>query len=136
MIVSAVNNILSLFLIIWLHDTYGLKSGMLGMVGGYLLNFVFLTWYMKRKKATGILPFARPGLTMQTKKNLLFLQGSNIFPYLRNYVSVYLLSGLPSGTVSSYNFGQQLSSIPESMVVNQFGSVAGIKMNESYCAGT
>ena len=131
MVVSMVNNILSLVLIIWLHNKYGIKSGIIGMIGGYLLNFIFLAWYMKRKLHWNF-GFARPGLTRLTKRNLLFLQGSNIFPYLRSYISVFLLSGLPVGTVASYNFGQQLASIPESMLLNQFGSVTGIKMNELY----
>ena len=129
MVVSMVNNILSLVLIIWLHNKYGIKSGILGMIGGYLLNFIFLTWYMKRKLHWNF-GFARPGLTRQTKRNLFFVQFSNIFLYLRNYISVYLLSGLPAGTVASYNYGQQLASIPDSIVFSQVGAVSGIKMNE------
>jgi putative peptidoglycan lipid II flippase len=131
MLVSVANNILSFVMIIVLHKQYGLKAGMLGMIGGYFLNMCFLAYYMKRKLQWSF-SLKRTPITKSLKRNLLFLQASNIFLYLRNYANVYLLSGLPAGTVTSYNYGQQLSSIPESMVTTQFGSVAGIKMSELY----
>ena len=45
-------------------------------------------------------------------------------------MTVLLLSGLGTGIITSLNYGQQISLIPEMLIVTQVIAVAGIKFNE------
>lgn len=65
-------------------------------------------------------------------KNIAFAQAGNITSSLSAYAPLYLLSGFGNGIITSLNFAQQISSLPTTLITNQFSAVAGIKFNESY----
>jgi peptidoglycan biosynthesis protein MviN/MurJ (putative lipid II flippase) len=55
----------------------------------------------------------------------------NLIPIsLRTYITFYLLSGLGAGVITSLNYGQQISFIPEMLLTTQIIAVTGIKFNE------
>ncbi|MBK6634356.1 MAG: hypothetical protein IPG38_08595 [Chitinophagaceae bacterium] len=57
----------------------------------------------------------------------------NILPvWVRNYVTLFLLTGLGEGIVSSVNLAQQAAGIIDTLIIAQVLSVAGIKFNELY----
>ena len=57
----------------------------------------------------------------------------NILPiWIRNTIALYLLSGLGNGIITAVNLGQQVSAIPELLIISQLISVASIKFNDLY----
>ena len=55
----------------------------------------------------------------------------NLLPVsLRSYITIFMLSGLGAGIITSYNYGSQIALIPEIMIVTQIMAVMNIKYNE------
>lgn len=134
MIVSAINNLFAITLLVILHKKLGIISVLYGLLAGYLLNLYILIHYM-RKSLRWKFKVVRYKLNTQIKKNLLFSQIGSVCSFLFNYVSLYLLSGLGTGVISSVNYGQRLAALPTQFITTQFSAVSGIKMNEEYAGG-
>lgn len=125
---SLLNSILCILLTVSLHKSLGINGTMIGLAAGYTLNFSLLVIILKRK-----MHWRFSEVTWMKNKivwqNIALMQ-VNILPlWIRNYIGLYLLSGLP-GVVTSLNLGQQLSSVPEILLTSQLLTVAGIKFNE------
>jgi peptidoglycan biosynthesis protein MviN/MurJ (putative lipid II flippase) len=125
---SLLNSILCILLTVTLHKQLGINGTMIGLAAGYLLNFLLLVLVLKVKLNWDFFHVKK----MRNKivwQNIGLMQ-INILPlWLRNYIGLYLLSGLP-GVVTSLNLGQQLSAVPELLLTSQLLTVAGIKFNE------
>jgi putative peptidoglycan lipid II flippase len=129
MIVSVVNSIISITVLILLKDKLSITSAVIALTIGYTVNFVWLVITLRRKLEWNFMG------KRKTPSRKLFgnigLMQINILPItLRSYLIVLLLSGIGAGVITSLNYGQQLSNIPEMLILTQIVAVVGIKFNE------
>ena len=131
MIAGIINGIFSIVFIVLFHGLLDVSSLLVGLLLAYTLNFILLVSLMT-KKLNWNFRFHRVEIEKRIWKNIAFAQAGNITSSLSAYAPLYLLSGFGSGIITSLNFAQQISSLPTTLITNQFSAVAGIKFNESY----
>jgi len=133
MIAGIINGIFSIVFIVLFHKVFDVSSLLIGLLLSYTLNFILLISLMK-KRLDWSFGFHRLKIEKRIWKNIAFAQAGNITSSLSSYAPLYLLSGFGNGIITSLNFAQQISSLPTTLITNQFSAVAGIKFNESYAA--
>jgi putative peptidoglycan lipid II flippase len=131
MIAGIINGLFSIVFVILFHRTLDVLSLLAGLLLSYSLNFLLLVWLM-RKRLNWNFRFHRMNIGKRIWNNVLFAQAGNITSSLSSYAPLYLLSSFSGGIITSLNFAQQISSLPTTLITNQFSAVAGIKFNESY----
>lgn len=129
MIASSINSLLSLFFVILFHSVLDVRSILLGITLGYVLNLCIL-FNILHFKLHWIFSFNRIRLQKRVFRNIFYAQAGNIFSLLSAYVPLYLLSGFKGGIITALNYGKNLSDIPNQMITSQFSVVSGIKFNE------
>ncbi len=131
MIAGIINGIFSIIFIVLFHGMLDVSSLLVGLLLSYTLNFILLFSLMKKKLHWNF-SFRRLKIEKRIWKNIAFAQAGSITSSLSAYAPLYLLSGFGNGIITSLNFAQQISSLPTTLITNQFSAVAGIKFNESY----
>lgn len=128
---SLVTSVFSIVITIFFHRQLGIAGTLAAVAVSYSINFLFLLALMKLrlKWKFSRFKFVRH---KQIWGNIGLMQ-LNILPvWLRNYVTLFLLTGLGEGIVSSVNLAQQVAGIIDTLIIAQVLSVAGIKFNELY----
>ena len=131
MIAGIINGVFSILFVFLFHSVLDILSLLTGLIISYVINFIILVILLK-KKLQWQFRFKRLHIDKRIWKNIAFAQAGNITTSLSSYAPLYLLSGFNTGIITSLNFAQQLSSIPTTLITNQFSSVSGIKFNELY----
>jgi peptidoglycan biosynthesis protein MviN/MurJ (putative lipid II flippase) len=131
MIAGIVNGLFSILFVVLFHRTLDVLSLLAGLLLSYSLNFLLLVSLMKKRLGWNF-RFRRVRVEKRIWKNIFFAQAGNITTSLSSYAPLYLLSSFNGGIITSLNFAQQISSLPTTLITNQFSSVAGIKFNELY----
>jgi putative peptidoglycan lipid II flippase len=128
---SLVTSILSITVTIFFYDQLGITGTLAAVAVSYVINFLLLLLVMKIK-----LHWQYRDVAVVKDKALwtnIGLMQLNILPvWLRNYITIFLLSGLGEGILASVNLAQQASGIIDTLIIAQVLSVAGIKFNELY----
>lgn len=134
MIAGIVNGLFSILFVTLFHKMLDVLSILTGLLLSYSLNFVLLVSLMRKRLNWNFrFHFAKVG--KRVWQNVFFAQAGNITSSLSSYAPLYLLSGFGNGIITSMNFALQISSMPTTLITNQFSAVAGIKFNESYADG-
>lgn len=128
MIVAMVNSIISIVLLFALKAYYGVTTAVIAFVTGSLVNMIWVTYYLRKHLHWNFFSVTTP--TKTNWRNILFTEINLIPVSFRSYVTVYMLSGLGAGIITSYNYGMQIALIPEIMIVSQVSAVLAIKYNE------
>jgi len=131
MVAGIINGVFSILFLFFFHSVLGIFSLLMGLIISYVINFIILVILMK-KKLQWQFRFQWLQIDKRIWKNIAFAQAGNITTSLSSYAPLYFLSGFSTGIITSLNFAQQLSSIPTTLITNQFSSVSGIKFNELY----
>ena len=124
-----VNSIFSILFTFVFHNKLGIFGTMLGIALGYFFNFLILIWVLKKyqKWNFAAVKFMRDKLVW---RNIGLMQ-VNILPvWIRNYFTIYFLTGMGVGVITSLNLAQMLSSLPEIFILTQVASIVGIKFSE------
>lgn len=126
-----INSVFTITFTVIFHNKMGVTGTLLGTAIGYVLNFIFLIYILKRTQHWN---FGNVKC-MKDKKvwgNIALMQ-INILPiWIRNAIALYLLSGLGNGIITAVNLGQQISAIPDLLITLQLVSIASIKFNDLY----
>lgn len=124
-----INSFFAIGLTVVFHKQLGITGTILGISLGYVINFILLWYILKRNQHWSFFKF----FWVKNKRlwrNIGLMQ-LNILPvWLRNYIVIYLLSGLGAGIITSVNLGQMLAMLPEVFILTQMASVVGIKFSE------
>lgn len=128
MIVAMVNSIVSIAMLFILKAYFGVTAAVIAFVTGSLINMAWVTWYLVKRLHWNFFTITTP--TRTNWRNILLMEINLIPVSFRSYVTVYMLSGLGAGIITSYNYGMQIALIPEIMVVSQVSAVLAIKYNE------
>ena len=128
---SFINSLLSIILTIIFHSKWGISGSVLGLLIGYITNFIILIITLKTKIQW---PFKEIKIVKDKNiwKNIFFMQINIVPVWLKNYIILLLISGMIAGTLSAYNLGNNIAIIPEVFVIAQILNVAGIKFSELY----
>jgi putative peptidoglycan lipid II flippase len=128
---SLISSLCSICITILFHQQLGIAGTLAAVVAAYGISFLFLLGIMKVK-----LHWQFGHITIIKNKafwvNIGLLQLNALPVWLRNYSTLFLLSGLGVGIVSSVNMAQQAAGIIDTLVIAQVLAVAGIKFNELY----
>ena len=128
-ILGLINSVFAITFTIIFHNKLGITGTMLGISIGYILNFVLLVFTLKKFQN-----WSFSNVTWMGKKKVwgnIGLMQVNILPiWIRNTIALYLLSGLGNGIITAVNLGQQVSAIPDILIIAQLISIASIKFNE------
>ena len=129
LIANGIAQLFALGSLIIFHGKFGIVSVLIGMVAGYLLNIALLLFFMYFKLHWHI-GFSAKHITKRVKKNLASVQLGNMATFAFNYGIIVVLSSLPIGIYSAYNYSMQILNVPNNFIVAQAAAVAGIKFNE------
>jgi len=124
-----VNSIFSIFFTVFFHHRLGISGTMLGITLGYLINFLILLSILKyyQKWNFAAVKFMKDKFVW---RNIGLMQ-VNILPvWIRSYFTLYFLTGMGVGVITSLNLAQMLSGLPEIFILTQVASVLGIKFSE------
>ena len=128
-ITKIINSTAALLFLVIFHKTLGVKSILLGLLLGYVINQVQLNIMLK--KNVGWKFFTR---LYKIKKNIwantIYSQLGTYAKAFTSFFGPYLLSGLNAGIISSLNYGQRTANVFNDTVTQQFSPVVGIKLNE------
>lgn len=128
---SVITSLSSISITIFFHERLGITGTLAAVAGSYAASFLFLLLLMKLRLQWKFSNF-EVIKNKQLWANIGLLQLNALPVWLRNYTSLFLLSGLGVGIVTSVNLAQQAASIVDTLVIAQVLSVAGIKFNELY----
>lgn len=124
-----VNSVFSILFTVFFHHTLGILGTLLGITLGYLFNFGLLIYFLKHYQKWNF----KAVRLMKDKivwKNIGLMQ-INILPvWVRSYFTLYFLTGMGVGIITSLNLAQMLSSLPEIFILTQVSSIVGIKFSE------
>lgn len=133
-ITGLITSVISILITVFFHHQLGITGTLFAVAISYGINFIFLIAVLKIRLRWR---FANIGF-MRDKVvwgNIALLQ-LNILPvWVRNYFTIFLLTGLGTGIISSVNLSQQAAAITETLIISQILSVAGVKFNELYSKG-
>jgi putative peptidoglycan lipid II flippase len=129
MVAAIINSALSLLFVVFFHSILDLRSIVLGVTIGYLLNIALLLSIMKHR-LHWLFTCKLVLLRKEVIRNVFYAQAGNISSVLVSYVPLYLLSGFNAGIITALNYGRDVSEIPNQMINSQFSVVSGIKFNE------
>lgn len=134
MLAGIINGLFSILFVLLFHNSLDILSLLAGLLLSYSLNFLLLIFLMLKNLSW---QFRIKWIKVENRilKNICFAQAGNITSSLSNYLPLYLLSGFNAGIITSLNYAQQVSSMPTTLITNQFSSVAGIKFNELRAEG-
>jgi putative peptidoglycan lipid II flippase len=129
MLTALVNSIISITVLVILRDSLSITGAAIAVLSGYIINFCWLFLYLRKELQWNF--FSKVQRPSGTVVRNIFLMELNILPVLlRNYITVFLLTGLGAGVMTAYNYGQQISLLPHALLATQIVTVAGIKFNE------
>jgi putative peptidoglycan lipid II flippase len=128
MIVAMINSIVSIALLFVLKAYYGVTAAVIAFIAGSLVNMIWVTYYLVKHLHWNFFRVTMPART--NWRNILLIEINLIPVSFRSYITIYMLSGLGAGIITSYNYGMQIALIPEIMVVSQVSAVLAIKYNE------
>lgn len=129
MIASVINSILSILFVILFHDILELRSIVLGITIGYLMNIALLLSIMFRQLHWNF-EYNSISLVKRVLHDIGYAQAGNLTSLLASYIPLYLLSGFNAGIITALNYGRNVSEIPNQIISSQFSVVSGIKFNE------
>ncbi|MBS1733526.1 MAG: hypothetical protein JST02_09535 [Bacteroidetes bacterium] len=129
LIANGIAQLFSLISLFLFHSKLGIAAAFIGMVIGYLLNIVLLLYFM-RTKLHWHSRVSVKHINARVKRNLVSVQLGNLATFAFNYGIIVVLSALPTGIYSAYNYCSQVLNIPNNFIVAQASAVAGIKFNE------
>lgn len=129
LIANGIAQLFALGSLVIFHGRFGIVSVLIGMVAGYVLNLALLLFFMYFKLHWHI-GFSARNITTRVKKNLVSVQLGNMATFAFNYGIIVVLSSLPTGIYSAYNYSMQVMNVPINFIVAQAAAVAGIKFNE------
>ena len=129
-IISAlINSVFSILFTIFFHERLGITGTLLGITLGYFINFLILLYTLRHYQKWNFL--AVKFLKDKTVWRNIGLMQVNILPvWLRNYLTIYFLTGMGTGIITSFNLAQTLAALPEVFLLAQVASVTGIKFSE------
>lgn len=129
LIANGIAQVCALGSLLIFHQRTGIASVLIGMAVGYLLNIILLLVFMKLKLHWHFNCSVK-GVTNRVKRNLVSVQLGNLATFAFNYGIIVVLSALPAGIYSAYNYSSQVLNVPNNFIVAQAAAVAGIKFNE------
>lgn len=129
MMASVINSILSILFVVFFHDILELRSIVLGITIGYMINIGLLLSIMKSQLQWCFI-FKSSAIGKKNKANIYYALAGNFTSVLSSYLPLYLLSGFNAGIITALNYAQSTSGIPNQILTNQFSIVSGIKFNE------
>lgn len=129
MIVGLINSTISIITLLIIRDTYSTVGALAALVVGNLINLIWIVRHFH--KNMGWRFFSGSSIPPRRVVHNIGMMQLNVLPItIRSLSTVYFVSGLGAGIITSLNYGQQLALIPELLVVTQILAVVGIKFNE------
>ncbi len=124
-----INSVFAILFTLVFHEKLGITGTLLGIALGYLVNFFILIFLLKKYQKWNFssVRFLRD---KRVWKNMGLMQ-VNILPvWIRSYFTIYFLTGMGAGIITSFSLAQMLAGLPEIFILTQVASVAGIKFSE------
>jgi hypothetical protein len=104
---------------------------LLYQIVSYLVSLLILLYYQSRE--LGFLKniiYSNWGFSRKQLLDIAKLQAGFISAFLQNYLMVILLGTIGVGLISSYNYSNQLLSIPGQFFLTYFSIIVGVKLND------
>lgn len=131
---SILNNLLVLTAVLLLGWRYGIVVAVWGQIAAYSIQIISLIYLAKRFLGWRF-SFVWITIPKYSLRNIVYAQAGNLMSLASSFIPLFLLSGMQSGIVTSLNYGQKTSDIPNQLITSQFSSVSGIKFNELHAVG-
>ncbi len=126
-----INNVTNIIIILFFHKILGVKSIILGLLAGNILQFIFLIYFFIRISGCRLWPVNFP-FDRKDIYYMLYSQGAYICSLFGGFLPLYTLSGYSAGVISAVGYGQKLMDIMTVILVIQFANIFAIKLNEQF----
>ncbi|MEP7254560.1 MAG: lipid II flippase MurJ [Ferruginibacter sp.] len=124
-----INSLFAILFTVVFQHRFGIVATMFGILVGYLINFLILVFVMRKKLKWDFFDI----VIMKDKRvwrNIGLIQ-VNILPvWIKNYLVIFLLTGLGAGVLTALNLAQNIALLPEVFFLTQVASIGGIKFSE------
>ncbi len=128
------NNLLVLSAVLLLGLQHGIIVALWAQIAAYSIQIISLI-YLAKRFLKWRFSFGWITIPKHNLRNILYAQAGNLMSFASSFIPLFLVSGLQSGIVTSLNYGQKTSDIPNQLITSQFSSVSGIKFNELHAKG-
>ncbi len=124
-----INSLFAILFTVAFQHRFGISVTLFGILVGYFVNFLILVYIMRKKLGWNFFD------TVVVKdyrvwKNIGLIQ-INVLPvWIKNYLVIFLLTGLGAGVLTALNLAQNIALLPEVFILSQVVSIAGIKFSE------
>jgi putative peptidoglycan lipid II flippase len=129
MISSSIQSVLVISFMFFFSKSLDINSILIAQNISYIINLIILVLVMRRSLGWNfdikIVPVKK-----NTWRNIAFAQCGNLATFFSSFFQYFTLSGLPMGTITTYNYSQRVSEVPNSLLTTQMSSIAGVKYNE------
>lgn len=134
MIVGLINSTISIITLGFIQERYSIAGALAALIAGNLVNLIWIIYHFHSK--LGWRFFQKSPFPPRRVFGNIFMMQLNVLPIsIRTLSTVYFLSGIGAGVITSLNYGQQLALIPELFLITQILTVVGIKFNELSAKG-
>lgn len=124
-----INSVSAILFTLFFNDTLGIGGTITGITIGYAVNFFLLISIMKKRLNWKF--FDVKIVKDKTVWKYIGLMQINILPiWVRSYFTIFFLTGMGAGVVTSFNLAQMMAVLPEIFFLSQVASVVGIKFSE------
>lgn len=131
---AVINNVFSVLFLLTFHKVLDVKSIVLGLSIGYLVNISLLLLIMKSQLRWRF-GVKRILFDQRLKRNIRYALLGNITSFFAGYAPFYVMSNFNPGVVTMFNYAKSLSEIPSQMITTQFSAVSAIRFNELAAKG-
>lgn len=128
-IAGLINSLFAILFTIVFQQKFGISATLFGVLLGYAINFLMLVWVMRKRLRWDFFD----AVMMKDKKvwkNIGLIQVNFLPVWIKNYLVIFLLTGLGAGVLTALNLAQNIALLPEVFILSQVISVAGIKFSE------
>jgi peptidoglycan biosynthesis protein MviN/MurJ (putative lipid II flippase) len=123
--------LITLLFLYFFSSQISVSKIILFQAGAYLLSIVLLVLVNSEELRFVNQIFNRKvSISRFHLKNMLKLQVGFLAAFFQNYTIILLLTGLGLGYISSYNYSNQILSIPGQFFLTYFSIIIGVKLNE------
>lgn len=131
MVLNAINSLIVIIFVVSFNTRLDILSVIIGMNIGYLIQLIALLVMMQYSLKWDY-RILKTTISAKVWKDVLAAFAGNFMTMFSAYLPLLLFSHLGSGLIASLNYARRIAELPLQLVIMQFSSVFGIRMNQLF----
>jgi putative peptidoglycan lipid II flippase len=127
---SILNALMLMVMVLLLHNTWGVKSALLGLLTSNSIVLMLLLGYFHYKLHWKFYRLRSGRIYPEAIRRILVAEVGALASMASGFIPTYLLSAMGTGLLAALNFARQIADMPTQLLTSQFSTVIAIKLNE------